>query len=158
VARKSDVASVAVFTTSRRVFELPMLRAQLRAQPEPELILDPVASAPYSAAVFGVGVRTSLDDWLGTPDQDASGREWPGSDNPGGIAHDQIGVIASGAFIAPSFLDRVTHHFERTSGDIVLADPEAKIPVTLVIPKRAAPPNGYPVVIHGHGLSNHRGS
>src|SRR5262249_50686669 len=52
------------------------------------------------------------------------------------------------------------HHFERSSSndEIALADPDAKIPVTLVIPKRPAPPNGYPVVIHGHGLSNDRGS
>jgi hypothetical protein len=160
VARKSNVASLAVFTTSRRVFELPMLRARLREEPEPELLLDRLAAAPYSVAVFGIGVHPSLDDWLGTPDKDETGREWPGSDNPGGIAHDQISVIASGALIAPSFLDPGTHHFERSpaSGAIALADRHAKIPVTLVIPKRAAPPGGYPVVIHGHGLSNHRGS
>jgi hypothetical protein len=160
VAHKSEVASLAVFTTSNRVFELPALRAQLRKQPEPELILDPVAAAPYSVAVFGIGTHPSLDDWLGYPDKDENGREWPGGDNPGGIAHDQVAVIASGAFVAPTFLDRVTHHFERDtrSGEIAIADANAKIPVTLMIPKGPEPPGGYPVVIHGHGLSNHRGS
>ena len=160
VARKNEVASLAVFTTSRRVFELPVLRAQLRGQPEPELILDAATAAPYTVAVFGIGVHPSLDDWLGTPDKDEHGREWPGGDNPGGIAHDQIAVIASGAFVAASFLDRTTHHFEQrpSSGAFALADANAKIPVTLVIPKRPAPPSGYPVVIHGHGLNNHRGS
>jgi len=160
VRHKSDVASLAVFTTSRLVFELPALRSQLRDEPEPELILDPVVAAPYTVAVFGIGVSPSLDDWLGTPDKDENGREWPGSDNPGGIAHDQVAVIASGAFVAPSFLDRRTHHFERNaqSGDFAIADANAKIPVTLMIPKGPQPPGGYPVVIHGHGLSNHRGS
>jgi dienelactone hydrolase len=160
VARKNEVASLAVFTTSRQVFELPLLRARLRQQPEPELILDGATAAPYTVAVFGVDTQPSLDDWLGTPDKDENGYEWPGGDNPGGIAHDQIAVIASGAFVAPSFLDRITHHFERSasSGAIALADPDARIPFTLVIPKGAVPPAGYPVVIHGHGLSNHRGS
>jgi hypothetical protein len=160
VARASDVASLAVFTTSRRVFELPSLRDRLQAQPQPQLILDPQAAVPYTVAVFGIGTEPSLDEWLGVPDRDENGDEWPGSDNPGGIAHDQIAVVASGAFVAPSFLNRGLRRFghDPVSGAIVLAEPEAKIPVTLVIPKRAAPAAGYPVVIHGHGLSNHRGS
>lgn len=160
VARAADVASLAVFTTSRRVFELPRLRAELLDQPAPELILDPQAAAPYLVAVFGVHTQPSLDDWLGTPAIDENGLEWPGGDSPTGIAHDQIAVIASGAFVAPSFLDPHTRRFERdpAAGSILLADPGARIPVTLVIPQRPAPPGGYPVVIHGHGLSNHRGS
>lgn len=160
IARADDVASLAVFTTSRRVTELPTLRNELYEQPEPQLIFDPVAAAPYAVAVFGIGVEPSLDDWLGTPERDENGDEWPGSDNPGGIAHDQIAAVASAAFIAPSFLNRGTRHFERDpeSGAIVLADASFKIPVTIVIPKQPAPPGGYPVVIHGHGLSNHRGS
>jgi hypothetical protein len=160
VARAGDVAGLAVFTTSRRVFDLPALRDELQGQPEPELILDPEAAAPYHVAVFGVATQPSLGDWLGVPAIDENGLEWPGGDNPTGIAHDQIAVVASGAFVAPSFLDPRTGHFERDpeSGAILLADPNAKIPVTLVIPRRPAPPGGYPVVIHGHGLSNHRGS
>lgn len=158
--RPGEIAALAVFTTSRRVFELPGLVRRLRGQPEPDLILDPLQAAPCSVAVFGVDTRPSLGDWLGTPAVDEGGLEWPGFDNPTGIAHDQIAVIASGAFVAPSFLDPRTRHFERDplSGEFVLADPDAKIPVTLVIPRRPASPAGYPVVIHSHGLSNHRGS
>jgi dienelactone hydrolase len=153
------VASLAVFTTSRRVEELPALRAELRQLPERELVLDPALAAPYSVAVFGIGSTPSLDDWLGKPEVDDKGIEWPGGDNPGGIAHDAIGVVVSGAFVAPSFLDGATHHFEKdASGGSVLADPEAMIPVTLVLPKKPAPPEGYPVIINGHGLSNNRGS
>lgn len=160
VKRADDVASLAVFTTSRHVFELPALRQELQEQPEPRLILDPVEAAPYTVAVFGVGVEPSLDDWLGIPEKDENGDEWPGGDNTGGLAHDQIAAVVSGAFVAPSYLNRGTRHFNRDpdSGAIVLFDAEAKVPVTLVIPKRPAPAAGYPVVIHGHGLSNHRGS
>lgn len=160
VRRRDDIASLAVFTTSARVFELPRLRARLRYEPEPELIVDPQQASPYTAVIFGAAATPSLDDWLGYPMRDEDGREWPGGDNPGGIAHDQVGVIASGAFVAPSFLNRLTQHFEvdASSGEAVLAAPDAKIPVTLMLPKQPPPPNGYPVVIHGHGLSNHRGS
>lgn len=160
VAGRHEVAGLAVFTTSRRAFEMPELRDRLHQQPQPQLILDAAAAAPYSVAVFGSASHPSLDEWLGTPTKDENGFEWPGGDNPGGIAHDQIGVIASGAFVAPSFLDRNSKHFERNPGDgaYVLADANARIPVTLVIPKAPPPANGYPVVIHGHGLSNHRGS
>jgi dienelactone hydrolase len=159
VARRTEVASLAVFTTSRQAFELPALRARLHEEPEPQLILEPANAVPYSVAVFGVGTQPSLDDWLGTPERDDEGREWPGGDNPGGIAHDQIAVIASGAFVAPSFLNRSTRHFERdASGDFVLANARTTIPVTLVVPRQEPPPDGYPVVIHGHGLSNNRGS
>lgn len=160
VRRATDVAALAVFTTSRRAFDLPRLRSLLHEQPAPALLLDPEATAPYTAAVFGVATTPSLDDWLGMPDVDENGLEWPGGDNPGGIAHDQIGAVASGAFVAPSFLDRRARRFVRdpVSGEYRLAEPDAKIPVTLVIPRQPPPPGGYPVVIHGHGLGNHRGS
>lgn len=160
VRRASDIAGLAVFTTSRRALELPLLRDELRELPEPSLILDPVEAAPYTVAVFGIGGEPSLDAWLGAPDRDENGDEWPGGDNVGGIAHDQIAVVASGAFVAPSYLNRGTRRFDRDpdSGAILLVDANTRVPVTLVIPARPAPPQGYPVVIHGHGLSNHRGS
>lgn len=155
----SHVASLAVFTTSRRVEELPALRARLRKLPEPAIVLDPAAAAPYSVAVFGVATTPSLDDWLGAPEKDEDGVEWPGGDNPGGIAHDAIGAVASGAFVAPSLLDPASHHFEKdASGEFLIADAKAMIPVTVVIPKSPPPAGGYPVVINGHGLSNNRGS
>lgn len=159
VAHVGEIASLAVFTTSRQVEELPLLRRRLASEREPELILDPAAAAPYTVAIFGAPGQPTLDQWLGFPSRDERDREWPGTDNPGGIAHDQIGVIASGVFVAPSFLDPVTHHFEPDgTGSYRLANEQAKIPVTLMLPKAPAPASGYPVVINGHGLSNHRGS
>ncbi len=158
VSEKPEVASLAVFTTSDRAAELFRLRDALRSEPEPTLILEPEAAAPYSVAVFGVATSPSLDDWLGAPERDEEGREWPGMDNPGGIAHDALGVVASGAFVAPRWLDPATHHFERDgAGEYRIADAGATIPVTLMLPKAPPPARGYPVVIHGHGLSNNRG-
>lgn len=159
VRSREEVASLAVFTTSRRALELPALRERLRAEPAPSLLLDAASAAPYTAAIFGRLSSPSLDSWLGMPEKDEAGREWPGSDNPGGVAHDAIGAVASGAFVAPSFLDPSSRHFERDdAGSYRLADAGAKIPVTVVIPREPPPEGGYPVVIHGHGLSNDRGS
>jgi dienelactone hydrolase len=158
IATRGQIAGLAVFRTSNRVRELPELRARLGARSEPELLLG-ASAAPYTSVVFGVGGPVGLGDWLGKPDKDEHGREWPGGDNPGGIAHDQIAVVAHGAFVAPSFLDPKTRRFEKDgSGVYVLAQPDATVPVTLVIPKAPAPASGYPVVINGHGLSNDRGS
>lgn len=158
ISELDELASLAVFRTSARVRELPILRERLRGQPAPALIFGADA-APYTSKVFGPVGEVSLDAWLGKPDKDEQGIEWPGGDNPGGIAHDQIAAVAHAAFVAPSFLDPVSRHFEKdASGEYVLAAPNATIPVTLVIPKAAAPATGYPVVINGHGLSNDRGS
>lgn len=159
VQSPGDIASLSVFTTSRRASELFVLRDRLRDQADPAVLWDVAAAAPYTVVTFGGPGEPTLDEWLGNPETDDEGREWPGSDNAGGIAHDAIARVGSAAFVAPSFLDPETHHFERdASGEFVLADKNATVPVTLVLPKAPAPPAGYPVVINGHGLSNHRGS
>jgi len=155
----ANIASLAVFTTSRRAEEMPKLRNRLREEPEPSVFLDTTNAAPYTAAIFGVATMPSLDDWLGKPEVDENGVEWPGGDNPGGIAHDAIAVVASGAFVAPAFKDPTTNHIEQDqAGNFLVAEPNAKIPVTIIIPKSPMPPSGYPVIINGHGLSNNRGS
>lgn len=158
VTAREEVASLAVFRTSERAGEVPELRARLRKLAEPSLLFGAEA-APYTVKVFGTASVPSLDDWLGKPVLDQDQLEWPGGDNPGGIAHSEIAVVAHAAFVAPSFLDPVSRHFERdASGAYVLANPSATIPVTLVIPKSKMPPAGYPVIVNGHGLSNDRGA
>lgn len=156
-----DVAGLAVFTTTQMVFELAALRDRLRTDfPAPQLLLDKAGAAPYHAAMFGVATTPDLDAWMGTPEKDDQGKEWPGSDNAGGPAHDQIGAVASGALVSPEFADPKTHHIEHAAdGNAIVADPKAKIPVTIMIPK--APPAsaaGYPVIIYGHGLEADRSS
>ncbi len=161
VTRPSDVAGLAVFTTSSTWEELFALRVRLRSGefPAPNALWDPAVTTPYNVATFSTSTTPDLDAWLGTAPRDASGNEWPGGDNPGGVAHDAIAAVASFAMSAPSFLDPTTHHLEGDgSGGIRLGSSGELVPVTIVIPKAAAPAAGYPVVIHGHGLSNDRGS
>ena len=155
-----DVAGLSVFTTSKLAGELARLRARLREPkefPPPELLVGPAGAAPYSSAIFGVATSPDLDAWLGTPDKDPQGKEWPGVDNAGGIAHDAIGAVASGAFVSASFLGNDGHFDHAADGSLQVADAQAKVPVTLVVPKATAPTAGYPVVVFGHGLANDRG-
>jgi hypothetical protein len=160
VPSKKEISGIAVFTTSRMAEELAELAERLRAQKDaPVLAIEPESAAPYTAIVFGSQSTPSLDDWLGIPEKDENGREWPGGDNPTGIAHDAIGAIGSGAFTVQSFRDPKSGRFERNpDGSIQLADAAEKIPVTIVIPKAPPPASGYPVIVNGHGLSNNRGS
>jgi hypothetical protein len=161
VRRSDEVAGLAVFTTSRAWEELYTLRARLRGGEfaAPVALWDARQAAPNHIAVFGVSSTPNLDAWLGTAPRDADGQEWPGGDDPAGIAHDAIGAVANFAMTAPSFLDASTHHFEHDeTGAVRLATPSEVVPVTLLVPKAPAPPGGYPVVVYGHGLSNDRGS
>jgi hypothetical protein len=160
VDKASDVAGLSVFTTSKLAGELAQLRARLRDPkqfPPPQLLLDSAGAAPYTAVIFGVAGSPDLDAWLGTPDRDPQGKEWPGVDNAGGIAHDAIGAVASGAFISASFLGKDGHFEHAADGSLRVADAQAKVPVTLVVPKAPPPASGYPVVLFGHGLANDRG-
>jgi len=145
IANANEIAGLAVYTTSRAVFELPALRDRLYdpALPSPHLLLEP-------STTFGRATTPNLDDWLGHPAKDAEGHDLPGEDDPSGVAHDALDVVASGTFEAPTFLDPSTHHFAK--------DPTiANVPVTLAIPS-APPPSsdGYPVVIVSHGLGSTR--
>ena len=103
VDNPAHVASLAVFTTSRRAEELPILRERLHKTPEPSLILDSMTAAPYTVVMFGVGTTPSLDDWLGKPDVDEKGVEWPGGD---GALPAILAVFAVSSFLAVRLLRR----------------------------------------------------
>ncbi len=158
VERRSDVAGLAVFTTSRSWEELFDLRARVRATAAPQAHWEADSAAPYRVARFAADSTPSLTDWLGTAPRDENGAEWPGGDDPTGIAHDAIGAVASFAMTAPSFLAPATSHFAREADGTFAAQAPVRIPVTLVLPAAPPPASGYPVVLHGHGLSNDRGS
>jgi hypothetical protein len=139
------VAGLAVFTTSRATSELPALRELVRAEPAPQTHFD-------GSFIFSRTTTPDLDAWLGTPEKDENGHDWPGLDNPGGVAHDAIGAIATFAYESPSFLDAKTKHIEGR----VIADAHARVPVTIVVPLGAPPAEGFPVIVAAHGLGGTR--
>ncbi|NUO50006.1 MAG: hypothetical protein HOV80_14215 [Polyangiaceae bacterium] len=167
---REDIVAVAPFTTQRVTKELTDLRALVDEFPPPQILWDEASVAPMFPAFFTrdpfPGATATLDEWLGTPDDLPDGRDDPAVDQPNGHAHDAIAAIATGVFEAPNFLlyrDGYTNPEHKTfargqSGEIVqnAAAPTAKIWVTIAIPDRPMPPEGYPVVVVQHGLQGER--
>src|SRR5260221_664098 len=86
-AIEKDLAGIAVFTTQHATAPLVAARDVMLAQAPPELAFgDP-------AIIFTGG---ALDVIIGQASRFDDGREHWGNDNPTGIAHDHVGVIATG--------------------------------------------------------------
>lgn len=147
------IAGLAVFTTQRATAPLVAAREAFAGAPAPTLAFDPalVFRTPQElAAVFGTaerateGPRAGLERW--------------GSDNPTGMAHDHVGVLATGTTTILRFRrddtgtdlpDDETFDLSGGAPRVVAVDP---IPITFILPAAPAPADGYPVVIYGHGL------
>lgn len=173
---RQRIAGMAVFTTQTTDRQLRRVRDALvmgRYGAAPQLNTDAAMAAPYSVARFGAaehaGWTATLDAWMGTPRRDAMGRDLAGEPSSGdpantGVAHDAIGAVVSGTFNAPEFRRPWTGTAERdqgtiafdSAGDARAANMAKTLPLTLVLPRAAAPSTGYPVVIFGHGLGGQR--
>lgn len=173
---KSRIAGLAVFTTQHASDALVKARnaiANTSAVPPPTLTFgDPalVFDTPAKlAALLGQarrhtsGPRAGLEEW--------------GTDNPTGIAHDHVAVIATGTTTIARFrgddcVDASKGCTPDGPGDETFTlgqdgVPEVhyvdeashaidSIPITLVLPKAAVPATGFPVVVFGHGLGGSR--
>ena len=156
------IVAIATFTTQHATDALALARAQLsntQVVPPPELHLDD------PAIIFDTPAR--LDALLGQAQRDTSGpraglEQW-GTDNPTGIAHDHVAVVATGWFRTVRFRGNDTGSFEPDAGTFSIGPggiPRIQafdqIPITIVLPKAPMPPGGFPVVIFGHGLGGSR--
>jgi len=157
-AGRTDLAGIAVFTTSDATKRLRDARATLATVPAPTVTFDP-------ALVFDAPAE--LDLLLGQATRATSGprmglERW-GTDNATGIAHDHIGVVATGRMPIARFRadDTLTNGPEDETfqlgddGKPRVID-AVSIPVTFVLPNTPAPATGYPVVLFGHGLGGSR--
>src|SRR6185436_5027211 len=143
--------------TQHATAPLVAARDAFAGAPAPTLTFDAslvFRTQPMLDAVFGMaeratdGPRTGLERW--------------GNDNPTGMAHDHVGVLATGTTTILRFRrdDTQTDLPDDETFDLgdataagaprlVAVDP---IPVTFILPAAPPPPAGYPVVIYGHGL------
>ncbi len=162
-----SIAGLAVFTIQTRDQELRTTR-------------DAIVAGEYGAAPqlqgelfrFGAGEHpgwtATLDAWLGDAPDGPDGTDLPGfaqfEPASDGTAHDAIGAVVSGTFPAPDFrrpftmtADPEDGTFERgPDGSLVVVDPAAAVPVTFVLPLTPPPPEGWPVILFGHGTPSHR--
>ena len=147
----ANLAGIAVFTTQHATAPLVAAREAMLAATPPTLVFD-------DAAVIFKGT-SQLDRILGVATRATEGpraglERW-GNDNKTGIAHDHVGVVATGTMTIARFrrddtkTDLPDDETFLADSSIIAIDP---IPVTFILPAGPPPADGYPVVIYGHGL------
>ncbi|HSD86672.1 MAG TPA: hypothetical protein VLB44_04130, partial [Kofleriaceae bacterium] len=152
---RTGLAGITVFTTQHATAPLITAKSLTAALPPSQLTF-------ANPAIIFSGT-TALDRMLGkatrASDGPRQGLERWGNDNPTGIAHDHVGVIATGTMTIARFRRDDT----KTDGpeDETFTDPPQviamdEIPVTVILPRAPMPVDGYPVVIYGHGLGASR--
>ncbi len=166
---RSTLAAVSVFTTMTRHRQLRTAADTVRAgrvTPTPTISTDAAVSMPLRVARFGAsahaGWSATLDEWFGTPLR-VGGADVPGFPDPGaegttyGLAHDAIGAVFTATFVSPDYRDAVTGEIHFAADGVPLVTRmDQRLAVTFALPRGPVPAGGFPTVIWGHGLSNHR--
>jgi Platelet-activating factor acetylhydrolase, isoform II len=156
------VLAVSAFTVQSA--RTPLLRARdlLESLPAPRIAF------PEPAFIYASGAP--LDRLMGTAPRHADGAR-AGDEQLGwglqtGLAHDHIGVVATGVLSGVSFRradlrgdkahgpDSGTFDVDDDGAPRVIS--EQHIPVTISLPATPPPPDGYPIAIFGHGLGASR--
>jgi len=139
----STIAGATVFTTCDPGADLEAVQAQLEAAAPPGATITKVLSA-----------ATDLDDLLGVPDDNT----FPGVDNPGGIAHADIGYVVFGTFDSPNYQSdtpSLLGHFAYDGAGEPMAKGTDAVPFVLVLPQ-ATDYTNTPVVVFQHGINGNR--
>ena len=160
-----DIAGLTVFTTQRATRTLLAARAALA---DPARVPAPELDFPDPALIFAG--PDGLDALLGVAARFDGGprdgqERWglsPGS-SPGGLAHESVGVIATGVMTAARFR-RADSGTDDPDDETFAAGEDGApavqsidgLPVTFVLPAAPPPEAGYPVAIIGHGLGSSR--
>jgi hypothetical protein len=156
------IAALTVFRVQDAFSPLLMARAALD-----DLSQTPGPLIRFSDSELIFTGREELDALLGIAPREEEGvrvgQERWGHGLGTGLAHDHVGVVATGTLELPRFrrastgaLDAADGTFEFDAAGLVRLQSMTTIPVTLVLPAAPPPPDGYPLVIFGHGLGSSR--
>jgi hypothetical protein len=92
-----------------------------------------------------------LDGLLGEPEDGG----FPGVDNPGGIAHDDIGYLVAGTFLSPNYQSATPGQlgsFERDQDGAPVVKGYDEVPFLLALPAGLESYEDVPVLVFQHGL------
>ena len=154
LAGRTDIVSIAAFTTQDARGPVMAARNALTALPAPTVTF------PNPAVIFAGDER--LTALLGTPLRDEQGRARLGWGQPEGMAHDGVAAVGTGVLTGVTFRrpeldgkqadspDSGTWVLDASGAPIVQGP--ASFPISVAIPSGAAPEQGFPVAIFGHGL------
>jgi dienelactone hydrolase len=156
------IVGLTVFTTQQATVNLVGGR---EADANTSQVPKPAIAFPDPSFIFDTPAR--LDALLGQAQRDTTGpraglERW-GNDNPTGMAHDHVAVVASGTMQVGIFRRPDTgtdgpedETFEIGAYGVPRLVSVDTIPVTFILPKGPVPANGFPTVVFGHGLGGSR--
>jgi pimeloyl-ACP methyl ester carboxylesterase len=161
-ALEDRIAGITVFTTQYASDTLVKARneiANVASVPVPTLMFDDDAlifDTPGKLnAMLGQAARATSGP--------RSGKERWGTDNPTGMAHDHIAVIATGKTTIARFIGDDTRTdrpddetFSLGRDGVPMVRSIDTIPITIILPNTTMPAGGFPVIVFGHGLGGSR--
>lgn len=137
------IAGATVFTTCKYT-ALATVRQQLAQMPAPAVKVAHI----YAGA-------SELDSFLGTPADNTA----PGADNPGGIAHADIGYVVLGTFPSPNYQSAVPDKLgvwqDGPTGAPMVKGTD-QVPFLLALPGGLSSYANLPVIVFQHGLNSSR--
>lgn len=156
------IAGLAVFTTQ---YASDGLRKGRNVIANAAAVAPPVLAFDDSQFIFDT--QGELDALFGTATRDTagprSGEEQWGSDNPTGIAHDSVAVVATGRTTIVQFVGGDTETdgpedetFAFGADGVPAVRATVSVPISVVLPRGTMPASGWPVVIYAHGLGGSR--
>lgn len=159
---ENRIAGITVFTTQDASDTLVKARNEIA---NTYFVKPPTLAFDDPALIFDT--PSKLTALLGSATRDTSGpragQERWGTDNPTGMAHDHIAVVATGTTTIARLLSDPTHTDGPEDETFTLAadgNPRLQsvdtIPITVILPKGTMPANGFPVIVFGHGLGGSR--
>lgn len=153
---RSDVVTLAAFTTGRPTRGILEARALIAARAPPSIAFD-------DAELVFTG-EERLRELLGEPARDSDGEARLGWSFGTGIAHDHVAAVGTATLQGITFrgvddeelddLDAGIWAFDDQGRPVI--DREVELPVTFAVPKGEMPAGGWPVAFFGHGLGGSR--
>jgi hypothetical protein len=135
-----EIAGATVFTVCDYASDFAPILEQLDAADRPALAV---------SRIWRAGAQ--LDELLGTPADD----RFPGVDNPGGIAHADIGFLIAGSFQSPNYQSAIPGRlgfWERDSNGAPMVKGMDEVTLLLALPAGLDSYQDLPLVVFQHGL------